>query len=361
MATLVDYRGLQVVSPEPLPGDGGAAIQADLKNLVDWSPRSVWSESDDPTGAANNSQDFFAGSLWLRTDTNPPRLFICQSATDGSAVWLPVLLTIEQDVSPKLGGDLDVNGHALIGAVQIGAIAADTLNLTASHVTLPSGVTFTKTAETGIAETVLTLRVNDDTSYLRFKSNSSTAANFAPTVEGFHSGANVAYTQQGIITTDTGANPCLSFTARKLGGSKVDVRPVVHFINHTTTVVEITALGNLLVKLGSIGYGTGAGGTVSQSTSKSTGVTLNKSSGQITLNNAALAADTTVSFTLTNSAIAAVDVLVMNHISGGTAGSYVLNAQCAAGSASINVRNITAGSLSEAIVIQFVLIKGATS
>lgn len=109
------------------------------------------------------------------------------------------------------------------------------------------------------------------------------------------------------------------------------------------------------------GYITGEGGTVTQATSKSTGVTLNKKCGQITLNGAALAASTTVSFTLTNSTIAATDLLVLNHVSAGTAGAYTLNAQAAAGSASINVRNVTAGSLSEAIVIGFAVIKAVTA
>jgi hypothetical protein len=107
---------------------------------------------------------------------------------------------------------------------------------------------------------------------------------------------------------------------------------------------------------GVFGYVSGTG-TITQATNKATGVTLNSPSGQITLNGAALAADTTVSFTLTNSSITANDVLILNHISAGTAGSYLLNAQAAAGSASINVRNITAGSLSEAIVICFAVIK----
>ena len=110
-----------------------------------------------------------------------------------------------------------------------------------------------------------------------------------------------------------------------------------------------------------LGYGTGAGGTVTQLTSKSTGVTLSKMTGQITLNNAALASATTVSFTLTNTNIAAGDVLILNHVSGGTAGAYTLNAQCGAGSASINVRNVTGGSLSEAAVIGFALIKAVTA
>ena len=109
------------------------------------------------------------------------------------------------------------------------------------------------------------------------------------------------------------------------------------------------------------GYITGEGGTVTQGTSKATAVTLSKKCGQITMHNASLAADTTVSFTLTNTTIVATDLLVLNHVSGGTAGSYLLNAQAGAGSASINVRNITAGSLGEAIVIGFAVIKAVTA
>jgi len=105
------------------------------------------------------------------------------------------------------------------------------------------------------------------------------------------------------------------------------------------------------------GYITGEGGTVTQATSKATAVTLNKKCGQITMNAASLAADTTVTFTLTNSTIAATDLLVLNHDAGGTAGSYLLNAQCGAGSVAINVRNVTAGALAEAIVIGFAVIK----
>jgi hypothetical protein len=109
------------------------------------------------------------------------------------------------------------------------------------------------------------------------------------------------------------------------------------------------------------GYGTGAGGTVTQATSKSTGVTLNTRCGTITMNAAALADATTVSFTLTNSQIAATDVVMLNHASAGTAGAYTLNAQAAAGSASINVRNVSGGSLSEAIVIRFAVVKATTT
>jgi hypothetical protein len=103
------------------------------------------------------------------------------------------------------------------------------------------------------------------------------------------------------------------------------------------------------------------GGTVTQATDKSTAVTLNKPSGEITMDGAALAAATIVSFTINSSVIEAGDLLALNHVSAGTRGAYGLNAECAAGSATIFVRNNTAGSLSEAIVIRFALIKGATS
>lgn len=112
---------------------------------------------------------------------------------------------------------------------------------------------------------------------------------------------------------------------------------------------------------GGVGYAAGAGGTVAQSTSKSTGVTLNKVCGDITLNNAALAAGAIVSFTLTNSTIAAQDNVVLIHSATGTVGAYLLNAQPAAGSCVINVRNTSAGSLSEAIVIRFSVVKSVTS
>jgi hypothetical protein len=106
-----------------------------------------------------------------------------------------------------------------------------------------------------------------------------------------------------------------------------------------------------------LGYTSDAQGTVTQATSKSTGVTLNKSAGQITMNNAALGATTNVTFTLTNSFISANDILILNVGSGATAGAYnCWVSGLSAGAATITVRNISAGSLSEAVVINFALI-----
>lgn len=115
-------------------------------------------------------------------------------------------------------------------------------------------------------------------------------------------------------------------------------------------------------------YGSGSGGTVTQATSKSTGVTLNKACGQITMNNAivagfsTVAGYTSVSFTLTNSTLAANDLVHVVHSSGGTAGSYAVQASdITAGSCKITVTNLTAAALAEAIVLTFAVIKAVSA
>ena len=107
-----------------------------------------------------------------------------------------------------------------------------------------------------------------------------------------------------------------------------------------------------------IGYGTAAQTAVTQATSKSTGVTVNTSAGQITMNAASLAATTNVTFTLTNSLLSVKDVIIVNVASANaTAGAYnCWVSSMLAGSATITLRNITAGSLSEAVVINFAII-----
>jgi len=108
-----------------------------------------------------------------------------------------------------------------------------------------------------------------------------------------------------------------------------------------------------------LGYTSAAQGTVTQATSKSTGVTLNKSAGRITMNNAALAGNTPVSFTLTISTISAKDAMIVNVSSGATAAAYAVYVSgLNAGSADISLRNMTGGSLSEAVVINYSVVHG---
>jgi hypothetical protein len=123
-----------------------------------------------------------------------------------------------------------------------------------------------------------------------------------------------------------------------------------------STIVGTTVYGS-----SEIGYSSAAQGTVTQATSKSTGVTLNKSMGKITMNAASLAAGASVTFTLTNSTISANDVVIASISGGGTAGAYwpYVSSQ-ATGSAVIGLWNSTGGALAEAVVINFAVIHGAS-
>lgn len=129
------------------------------------------------------------------------------------------------------------------------------------------------------------------------------------------------------------------------------------------SILRTDVNGTFIIKDGAkLGYNTGTGGTITQLTSKSTGVTLNKATGQITMNNAALNAATSVSFTLTNSVITSVDKVDVWIVSGASADSYDIAITAVAnGSCRIQVKNFTGGSLSEALVLGFMVTKGAIS
>lgn len=136
------------------------------------------------------------------------------------------------------------------------------------------------------------------------------------------------------------------------------------------TATNLNLLGSPTVTIGAgevvpsnispsgIGYATGAGGTVTQGTSRTTTVILNKACGAITLFTAAGSA-TPASFTVTNSLVAATDVIILNQKSGADLYElFVTNV--AAGSFKITFFT-TGGTTSEVVVISFAIIKGATA
>jgi hypothetical protein len=126
-----------------------------------------------------------------------------------------------------------------------------------------------------------------------------------------------------------------------------------------------TIVGTTIYSTTEIGYTAAAQGTVTQLTDKSTGVTLNKSAGRITMNAAALAGSTAVSFVLTNNIISANDTMIVNissNTTGSAAGAYTTYVSyLVAGSALITLRNLTAStSYSEAVIINFSILHGAS-
>jgi len=107
-----------------------------------------------------------------------------------------------------------------------------------------------------------------------------------------------------------------------------------------------------------LGYGTGTGGAVTQATSRTTGVTLNKTNGAITLFSAAGTA-TWESFTVTNSTVAATDVVILSQKSG--TDLYMLEVTAvAAGSFRISFAT-TGGTTTEQPVFNFAVIKAVAA
>lgn len=108
-----------------------------------------------------------------------------------------------------------------------------------------------------------------------------------------------------------------------------------------------------------IGYVAGAGGTVTQLVSRTTTVVLNELCGNITMFSAAQAANALITFTFTNSFIAANDYLAVEHISATDGGAWNISVVCGAGTATINIRNVSTGSITSATPLRFTVIKGA--
>jgi hypothetical protein len=106
-----------------------------------------------------------------------------------------------------------------------------------------------------------------------------------------------------------------------------------------------------------IGYSSGAGNTVSQVTSKITDVAINFISGGITTHNSTLADNTSVVFQVNNSAVSATDVPVIT-LTGNSAFNYIAAVvDVGSGNFKIGIKNISGMDLSEAITINYVIIK----
>ena len=194
------------------------------------------------------------------------------------------------------------------------------------------------------------------------------------------SGGSSATTIAVATTNASGANAALSWNP-VLDIAPTQVKVIPNTASTTTTTGALIVGGGVGVAgalnvggaifggsvisnnaTGGIGYGTGAGGTVTQATNRTTGVTLNKSSGAITLFsqvNTAISQATAQSFTVTNSAVAATDTIIVSQKSG-TDKYEIFVTNVAAGSFQIT-NYAVAGTTNEAPVFNFTVIKGVTS
>jgi hypothetical protein len=206
--------------------------------------------------------------------------------------------------------------------------------------------------------------VNTTGLYSATISNSSTYAN------GAFRQANSSYNSQNTTGTYansayTQANSSFSKANASFGVANTALQNttvvVVNGLNATNSVIGNTSINNGVSISGGglFQYTSANNSTVTQATSKSTGVTCNGRTGQITTNNAALAGGRSVTFTVTNNQIVSnKDVVIVNIASGATIDTYQVGATAVTpGSFNITVSNVSSTSQSDALVINFAIIR----
>lgn len=262
------------------------------------------------------------------------------------------------------------------------AFTSMTVSLTAAITGKLTG-TGTVTAATGVADgTALTVTPtaaanNDVLTVLKLSVAAGTPGAFtglvrqglsipAFTVVGDTSPGDPVGISVGVIT-GTGASVATALKLAPPTGATT-----LYLMSHTTAATfNVSSVGSLTTAgflkstsptLG-IGYATGAGGAQTQGagSGKATTVVSNTVTTLITMDGAQLGLLAIVSFTFTNSSIAATDHILINHESAGTIGAYTFAATPGGGAATIYVRNATAGNLSEAIVIRVTIIKAVSA
>ena len=125
------------------------------------------------------------------------------------------------------------------------------------------------------------------------------------------------------------------------------------------TATDITATN--IYATSTIGYAAGNFSSVTQTNNKTTGVTVNTSSGQITTANSQLAPSAQAVFVVTNASVSTNDNVICSIASGGTLGAYnVFIAAISDGSFSVVIKNSTNNAYSEAVTINYSILHTAS-
>ena len=221
----------------------------------------------------------------------------------------------------------------------------------------------TATTKAGEASTSATAALNSKNQASTFATNSSNSA--TKSSQWADNNYNVAV-ETGKYSAKHWSTVAQNTVANKVDKVTSTDNAIVRF-NGTTGDVQnsnviITDGGDLLLtsETGGLGYGTGAGGTVMQLTSKSTAVTLNKPSGRITVHDAPLASGASAQFVLYNSLINPTDLVYCQALTSDSI--YRVEVfSVFTGGCSISVKNESVSSLSDAVPLAFCIIKGAIS
>lgn len=255
-----------------------------------------------------------------------------------------------------IGTTPGVTAKILIGGNVTGAATASTVSI---NPTFQSDVT---TAARGYVTGLNTQATSFTLATLtHFEANQGTigAGSTVTTQAGFYAPGSLtgATTNYGFLSGLAAASGRWNFYASGTAANYLngDLR-----IGTTTQsgTAKLTVAGDVLLTTGNLGYATGSGGAVTQATSRTTGVTLNKSNGAITLVSAA-GTTTWQTFVVTNSTVAATDTVIVVQKSGTDLNEIHVTA-VAAGSFNVSFRT-TGGTTTEQPVFNFAVIKAVAA
>jgi len=337
-----------------------------------------------------NGKTFTASNTVTLTATDGSTLAIGGGGTLAALAYLAsvdcsgsqVTGTLAAGRFPALAGDVTTIagslttfiGNNVVTYAKFQQVAASSLvgNATgslanAAGITLGTSLTFSGST----INTVQDIRTSASPTFAGATFTSSTIA--GPTINGGSSSGQGGY----FLWQRTGAaNPFfLGHRSAILGGTSgnallyssgdnIELAPAATatVLLTTTASTFATQILSTYASAGS-GYATGAGGSVTQTTSRTTGVTLSKPCGQITTNTTSLAAGATAKFTVTNTLVASSDHVDVSIQSGTTTDATRVRVQSvAAGSFTIVVENGHASTAETgAIVINFAVTKVVTS
>ena len=277
---------------------------------------------------------------WVRAVSTLGNIGPWNAADTAGTVGSPQEVTI---TAPARGqtlvytGTLWANSSEL--AQNINANAAPTFTRETTSTTLRTAARIRKTLTSGS-------RTNNDGPVLAFS--------YTDTTGGYDYGAlRFRY-------SSTGDHDLVAFTSTDTANTFAT--PTTLFIAGANTAVFTGAVQSTNAA-NAIGYGTGAGGTVTQLTSKVTPVTIDTPTGEITMHNSSLASGFANAFVVNNSTITATDAVVVNIESGAAIferyGVFAGNIQ--AGSFSVWLRNFSGVALAESVVVRYAIIKGSNT
>jgi hypothetical protein len=343
----------------------------------------VWCSTNSPTGAATHNQGWLylgEGSTNFYTDTwvtgqtwyfTAPVMIYSGGSTQGSAEGIyveggqnPIILDGGAKCTTTTTATVMLVDGTLVGGRWSGDGSQMLLN---NGVVVPGRSVFSgdvlQFGPMSGAATDLNFNLNATANILvtfnRYNSDGTFLANdgYLQSVGGViyltaTSGLNFRHNAVSVFTTVAGG---LDLPAAKVlsiaGVTAIDA-------SRNGSFVGVTATAGMTSSGGGVGYATGAGGTVTQITSRTTGVTLNKLCGSITLFSAAGQA-TYQTFTVTNSQVAATDVIRVVQKSG-TDKNIILVTAVGAGSFDITFAT-TGGTTTEQPVFNFEVGKGVSS